>query len=83
MTPKLPKRIPSVLSAEEMNNFLNQLAAMEAPASSDPVPTRKRGRAAALAQPQEPTIFKEDETVPAQGSKNVAGTVVRRRLAFA
>lgn len=28
-TPKLPKRIPSVLSAEEMNGFLNQLAAMK------------------------------------------------------
>src|SRR5499425_2196741 len=27
-TPKLPKRIPSVLSAEEMNGFLNQLAGM-------------------------------------------------------
>jgi integrase/recombinase XerC len=27
-TPKLPKRIPSVLSAEEMNGFLNQLGAM-------------------------------------------------------
>jgi len=26
-TPKLPKRIPSVVSAEEMNGFLNQLAA--------------------------------------------------------
>jgi integrase/recombinase XerC len=26
-TPKLPKRIPSILSAEEMNGFLNQLAA--------------------------------------------------------
>jgi integrase/recombinase XerC len=25
-TPKLPKRIPSILSAEEMNGFLNQLA---------------------------------------------------------
>src|ERR1700738_806359 len=59
-TPKLPKRIPSVLSAEEMNNFLNHLAAMEAPASSGPVPTRKRGRAAALAQPEESTIVKED-----------------------
>jgi len=59
-TPKLPKRIPSVLSAEEMNNFLNQLAAMEAPASGGPVPTRKRGRALALAQPEEPTIVQED-----------------------
>jgi integrase/recombinase XerC len=28
-TPKLPKRIPSVLSAEEMNGFLNQLAEMD------------------------------------------------------
>ena len=27
-TPKLPKRIPSVLSAEEMNNFLNELTRM-------------------------------------------------------
>ncbi|MGB2589036.1 MAG: tyrosine recombinase XerC [Candidatus Acidiferrum sp.] len=27
-SPKLPKRIPSVLSAEEMNSFLNQLAEM-------------------------------------------------------
>ena len=27
-TPKLPKRIPSVVSAEEMNGFLNQLAGM-------------------------------------------------------
>jgi integrase/recombinase XerC len=30
-TPKLPKRIPSVLSAEEMNGFLNQLAESEKP----------------------------------------------------
>jgi len=28
-TPKLPKRIPSILSAEEMNDFLNHLAAMK------------------------------------------------------
>jgi len=28
-TPKLPKRIPSVLSAEEMNGFLNQLGGSE------------------------------------------------------
>jgi integrase/recombinase XerC len=33
-TPKLPKRIPSVLSAEEMNGFLNQLGVME---HSEPV----------------------------------------------
>jgi integrase/recombinase XerC len=28
-TPKLPKRVPSVLSAEDMNGFLNQLAMMK------------------------------------------------------
>src|SRR6267378_3821178 len=37
-TPKLPKRIPSVLSAEEMNGFLNQLggAGQEAPGRTNP-----------------------------------------------
>ena len=35
-TPKLPKRLPSVLSAEEMNDFLNQLATME-PSATDAV----------------------------------------------
>ena len=30
-TPKLPKRIPSVLSAEEMNGFLDQLSGSEKP----------------------------------------------------
>ena len=44
-TPKLPKRVPSVLSAEEINAFLDQLARMESrgiPAES----TSERGRAA-------------------------------------
>ncbi len=48
-TPKLPKRIPSVLSAEEMNGFLNQLAEMgpvSAPASELP---RKRTASGAAA----------------------------------
>lgn len=31
-TPKLPKRVPSVLTAEEINGFLNQLANAEPPA---------------------------------------------------
>jgi integrase/recombinase XerC len=43
-TPKLPKRIPSVLSAEEMNGFLNQLAQMgPAPGSGGEAP-QKRAR---------------------------------------
>lgn len=42
-TPKLPKRIPSVLSAEEMNGFLNQLGGMgpRAPGLKQPA-TRQR-----------------------------------------
>ncbi len=40
-TPKLPKRIPSVLSAEEMNGFLNQLADLGA-ASGGSIPAKRR-----------------------------------------
>ncbi len=43
-TPKLPKRIPSVLSAEEMNGFLNHLAGMgpdaEAPKKTKGLPSK-------------------------------------------
>ena len=48
-TPKLPKRIPSVLSAEEMNGFLNQLAEMGAPAGGVGASSRRRGRPAGIA----------------------------------
>jgi integrase/recombinase XerC len=48
-TPKLPKRIPSVLSAEEMNDFLNQLAAIAPPGASGGVP-RQAAPAAEQAQ---------------------------------
>jgi integrase/recombinase XerC len=41
-TPKLPKRIPSVLSAEEMNGFLNQLAGMGQPTSAIQVPAKRQ-----------------------------------------
>lgn len=40
-TPKLPKRIPSVLSAEEMNDFLNHLASLGKP-SAPRTPRPKR-----------------------------------------
>ena len=43
-TPKLPKRIPSVLSAEEMNGFLNQLAEMGPPSSGAPALARRRAQ---------------------------------------
>jgi integrase/recombinase XerC len=48
-TPKLPKRIPSVLSAEEMNGFLNQLAA------DRPRLQPKRTGSAGKSQPEEQT----------------------------
>jgi integrase/recombinase XerC len=48
-TPKLPKRLPSVLSAEEINAFLNQLAAVVPPAQDrEPSP---RGRASRKTEP--------------------------------
>jgi integrase/recombinase XerC len=48
-TPKLPKRIPSVLSAEEMNDFLNELAGA-GPAAGGNLPP-KRGRRSAAGAP--------------------------------
>jgi integrase/recombinase XerC len=49
-TPKLPKRVPSVLSAEEMNGFLNQLAEMGSPAAEGRTTSRRRARLAEAAQ---------------------------------
>jgi integrase/recombinase XerC len=43
-TPKLPKRIPPVLSAEEMVGFLDRLAEMGAPATGGPQPSRRGGQ---------------------------------------
>ena len=48
-TPKLPKRIPSVLSAEEMNGFLDKLAE-KSPASGGALPARRRTSAANAAE---------------------------------
>src|SRR6201993_4718722 len=44
-TPKLPKRIPSVLSAEEMNGFLNDLAGSALVAAGGNLPTNGDSRA--------------------------------------
>jgi integrase/recombinase XerC len=51
-TPKLPKRIPSVLSAEEMNGFLNQLAAMRPTPSAPILNKRSSGPEAARKRPR-------------------------------
>ncbi len=47
-SPKLPKRIPSVLSAEEMNAFLNQLAEMRPAAPARPGKSRRPDHEAGL-----------------------------------
>jgi integrase/recombinase XerC len=52
-TPKLPKRIPSVLSAEEMNGFLNQLAGLGPASGSGGEAPKKRSRPDATASPRE------------------------------
>ncbi len=44
-TPKLPKRIPAVLSAEEMNGFLNQLAEDQGRTEPGGRNARSKGRA--------------------------------------
>lgn len=44
-TPKLPKRIPSVVSAEEMNGFLNQLAEKSAPIGGELRAPRRKSAA--------------------------------------
>ena len=44
-TPKLPKRVPSVLSAEEMNDFLNQLADVGRRGCGNSSLSKKRGLA--------------------------------------
>ena len=52
-TPKLPRRIPSVLSAEEMNGFLNELAGTGPAATSGRLPANKG--AGSAAQRSKPT----------------------------
>lgn len=55
-TPKLPKRIPAVLSAEEMSGFLDQLAGMQNPAAG-----RKRKSAPTDIAVSKTIVKKEDK----------------------
>ena len=61
-TPKLPKRIPSVLSAEEMNGFLNQLAGDTAKDATG----KKGGKAKAGAAMRENPRIAEDSLLMAR-----------------
>lgn len=69
-TPKLPKRIPSVLSAEEMNGFLNQLAEIE---------QRRRNGAAAGRKPQEQDVHSLTSGTVERGDE---GLLLRRDRAL-
>src|SRR5467141_1161287 len=66
-TPKLPKRIPSVLSAEEMNGFLNELAGM------------KTGSEKRALKPQSPG--KSERKAP-RGNADEGGLLIRRDRAI-
>jgi integrase/recombinase XerC len=59
-TPKLPKRIPAVLSAEEMNGFLNQLAQMSQPSFGTRPGSRNRPQVAAPASTKRLPAFAND-----------------------
>jgi len=60
-TPKLPRRIPSVVSAEEMNGFLNHLAGMVQGADGRALPAKKR--------------FEKRESLPAPKQEKRRGVV--------
>ncbi len=57
-TPKLPKRIPTVLSAEEMSGFLDQLAGMQNPGAGQKA--HKKGRDMAVSMPSNALLNLED-----------------------
>ncbi len=74
-TPKLPKRIPSVLSAEEMNGFLNQLAGMvQSPAGGSSL---SRNRVATKASQRT-----EEPEKPARATFAEEGLLLRRDRAL-
>jgi integrase/recombinase XerC len=75
-TPKLPKRIPSVLSAEEMNGFLNQLAGMG--------PAEPGVRASSRNRPQLPAPTAPSKTHKSQSPPRIVeeGLLLRRDRAL-
>jgi integrase/recombinase XerC len=64
-TPKLPKRIPSVLSAEEMNGFLNELGASGQTAAGGSLPASTKGPKPAQRQPRrsDPLLLRRDRAI--------------------
>ena len=56
-TPKLPKRVPSILSAEEMNEFLDGLAKVQKP------PSRRRSRRSSSAPRDSALLLERDRAI--------------------
>jgi len=63
-TPKLPKRLPSVLSAEEMNVFLDQLAGIAGPAVIGGRLVRSRRPPALETLSRRPLKFSDESLLP-------------------
>jgi integrase/recombinase XerC len=59
-TPKLPKRIPSVLTAEEMVGFLDQLAAMGPASGTDGQPPQKIASSKTNLSPRTPAQLADE-----------------------
>ena len=68
-TPKLPKRVPAVLTAEEMNNFLDQLARMSLTAEragaarATPEGTRARRRRPGMTEEEARRAIRRDRAI--------------------
>jgi integrase/recombinase XerC len=60
-TPKLPKRVPSVLSAEEINVFLDQVAGLPSTTPAAALPQRSK-KSPGKASPRRRTAAEEEES---------------------
>jgi integrase/recombinase XerC len=62
-TPKLPKRIPSVLSAEEMNGFLNQLGGVGEPGPCGRAFAKKNAKPSRSTRVEEGLLLRRDRAL--------------------
>jgi len=62
-TPKLPKRIPSVLSAEEMNGFLNQLGGVGEPGPCGRAFAKKNAKPSRSTPVEEGLLLRRDRAL--------------------
>jgi integrase/recombinase XerC len=62
-TPKLPKRIPSVLSAEEMNGFLNQLGGVGEPGPCGRAFAKKNDKPSRSTRVEEGLLLRRDRAL--------------------